>query len=57
MGEVYGPVDHKELQELAATHVINRDTFVRRDDGDWITADRVEGLLHRWHSVPTESRR
>jgi len=44
MGEVYGPVDGKTLQELAADNEISRDTFVRRQDDDWVTADRIKGL-------------
>ena len=45
MSEVYGPVDRTTLRQLAVRNDINRDTFVRRNDEDWITADQVEGLL------------
>ena len=45
MGLERGPVDSRTLRELAVNGEINRDTFVRRQDGDWITADRVRGLL------------
>ena len=45
MGEVYGPVESKTLQELAARNEINRDTFVRRQDDNWVTADRIKGLF------------
>ena len=47
MGREYGPVNSDKLQELAFANDINRDTFVRQDDGDWITADRVIGLFDR----------
>ena len=40
MGLVRGPVDSRTLRELAVDGEITRDTFVRRQDGDWITADR-----------------
>ena len=45
MSDVYGPVDSSTLRELAVRNDIDRDTFVRRNDDDWITADRVVGLL------------
>jgi hypothetical protein len=47
MGEDRGPVDSRTLRELAVGGEINRDTFVRRNDGDWITADRIGGLFRR----------
>ncbi len=45
MSEFYGPVDSATLRQLAVRNDINRDTFVRRNDEDWVTADRVEGLF------------
>ena len=49
MGEDYGPVDSRTLRELAIGGEVNRDTFVRRQGGDWMTADRILGLF-RPHS-------
>lgn len=45
MSDVYGPVDSEGLRRLATKNDINRDTFVRRNNEDWVTADRVQGLL------------
>ena len=47
MGEVYGPVDSETIKELAKRNAINRDTFVRQQEYDWVTADRIEGLFSR----------
>ena len=51
MSEVYGPVDGTTLREVAVRNDIDRDTFVRRNDEDWVTADRVQGLLGPSHGV------
>ena len=45
IGEIRGPFTALGLQRLAARNDINRDTFVRRNDEDWVTADQVPGLL------------
>ena len=45
MGEIHGPITEPGLRRLVAQNDITRDTFVRRDDQDWVTADQVEGLL------------
>ena len=45
MGEVRGPVGTKALRRLAARNDITRDTFVRRNNEEWVTADHVQGLL------------
>ena len=45
MSEVYGPVETSALKRLALNNDINRDTFVRREDGEWVTADRIRGLF------------
>ena len=45
MGEIRGPVDPNELRGLVNRNKINRDSYVRRERGDWITADRVDGLF------------
>ena len=57
MGLVRGPVDSRTLRELAVDGEITRDTFVRRQDGDWITADRVKGLLQPRQPVDVSDRR
>ena len=45
MGEIRGPVSPAALRRLANTNNINRDTFVRKENGDWISADHVPGLI------------
>lgn len=45
MGEIRGPVAQTGLRRFAEQNDIDRNTFVRRDNGDWVTADRVAGLL------------
>lgn len=45
MGEVIGPLTATELRERAASGQIQRDTLVRKEDGDWAHADRVRGLF------------
>ena len=47
MGDVFGPVDSKTMKDLAERNTINRDTFVRQEQYDWVTADRIEGLFAR----------
>lgn len=45
MGDVCGPVTAEELRRLAQTNAIGLDSFVRRESGDWVTADRIGGLF------------
>ena len=45
MGDQRGPIDRGCLQRLAETNEIARDSFVRFNDGDWLLADKVEGLF------------
>lgn len=46
MGEEYGPITAKELQEIAESGTISPDTLVRKAGlDDWVTADRVKGLF------------
>ena len=45
MGEVRGPMPAATLRRLADTNDISRDTFVRMEEGEWVTADRVDGLF------------
>jgi GYF domain 2 len=48
MGEVVGPLSADELKEHAADGQIERDTLVRKgDDGAWLLADKVQGLLDK----------
>ncbi len=46
MGVVSGPVDFSRLRTLALDGEIERDTFVRHGDGEWVTADQVSGVFH-----------
>jgi hypothetical protein len=45
MGEIRGPVSASALRRLANTNSINRDTFIRQDNEEWVSADQVPGLL------------
>ena len=45
MGEIRGPVSTAALHRLVQTNSINRDTFIRQGDQDWVTADSVPGLI------------
>ena len=45
MGEIHGPVTPTALRRLANTNSINRDTFIRQDGDEWVTADQIPGLL------------
>ena len=45
MGEIRGPIDPDDLRGFDLGNQLNRDSFVRRDNGDWITADRIAGLF------------
>lgn len=46
MGEVLGPVSASELKRLAKEGPVTNDSLVRSgEQGDWIHADRVKGLL------------
>lgn len=45
MGEIRGPVDRNDLRGFVNRNEINRDSYVRREQGDWITADRLDGLF------------
>ena len=46
MGEEYGPITAKELQEIAEAGTISPDTLLRKSGmEDWVTADRVKGLF------------
>lgn len=47
MGEIRGPITATALRRLANTNSISRDTFIRQDDGEWVTADQIPGLLPR----------
>jgi hypothetical protein len=44
MGEIRGPVDGNDLRGLVNRNEIGRDSYVRREQEDWITADRIDGL-------------
>lgn len=44
-GEEVGPVPPDVIRERVADGTIVGTTFVRREDGDWTTADQVPGLL------------
>ena len=46
MGDVFGPVPPSELKRLAQATRITPDTLVRKGaDGDWLLAERVQGLF------------
>ena len=45
MGDICGPVSTLALRRLANTNSINRDTMIRQDNEEWVSADRVPGLL------------
>ena len=45
MGEIHGPVAQAGLRRFAKQNDIDRNTFVRCDNDDWVTADRIAGLI------------
>jgi hypothetical protein len=45
MGEIRGPVSAAAMRRLANRNSINRDTFIRKEDEEWVSADHVPGLL------------
>ncbi len=46
MGDAIGPLTSVELRERALSGQIGPETLISRDDTDqWVTADRVSGLL------------
>lgn len=44
-GDEVGPISPTVMRERVADGTITATTRVRREDGDWTTADRVPGLL------------
>ena len=44
MGEIRGPVDGNDLRGFVNRNEISRDSYVRREQEDWITADRIDAL-------------
>ncbi len=44
-GDEIGPLSPNVIRERVADGTIVATTFVRRDDGDWTTADQIPGLL------------
>jgi hypothetical protein len=45
MGDIVGPLSAAELREKAASGDIDRDTLIRKGEGDWVRAERVRGLF------------
>ncbi len=45
MGEVHGPITRDELNTLALSNNIGRDSFVRQAGSEWMLADHVGGLF------------
>lgn len=43
--KVNGPYNSSQLKQLAQSGHIKADTEVRRDDGNWVRAVRIEGLM------------
>lgn len=43
-GQEYGPVGLVEMQSWVAQNRVNADTLVRRDDGEWQAAGRIQEL-------------
>jgi hypothetical protein len=56
MGDITGPMTANELKACAADGRITMDTWVRKGEtGQWITADRVKGLLTEEATESTHS--
>lgn len=47
--EVVGPIQPVEMRQRVADGTITAATHVRREGGDWITADQVPGLIGEGH--------
>lgn len=47
MGEESGPLTAAQLKEMAANNQILRDSYVRKDGGDWVIAEKVNGLAFK----------
>jgi hypothetical protein len=53
MGDEVGPISSVELRNLAQRGTVTRDTPVRQaPDGDWILAERVQGLFPESNEPP-----
>ncbi len=54
MGEEIGPISPSQLREAAELGVIQSDTLIRKgDEGSWVFAERVTGLLHKANNHPS----
>ena len=51
-GSNIGPVGPGEIRRLAASGTIGPDTLVRRDEGKWVAAKNVQGLIFARGDLP-----
>lgn len=52
MDEEIGPISSAELQNLAQCGVVFWDTLVKTGTGDWVPAERVQGLFFVSNAAP-----